>query len=399
MRWEASYKIAIPMFLAGAEQEKPPELRPPSFKGLLRFWFRAVALPKLKSWKEVQKLERELFGSTDQQSSFFLDLDITEKENTSPENRRIEGLQNKHGLIYLGHGLINHRGQLQRHYLKSGGIFTLRLLLKKNKESEEAKFFLPLALKALGLFGGAGARSRRGFGSLSLLSLFEDGQRIWKAPANASELAESQRELLSALELNTGEKSELPDYTAFSNQTQIWIGKTGSQAIDLLNEIGFELLRYRSYGKKENGEHILPGREEAEQNFAPDHDLITEFCRTGEIKKHPARIVFGLPHNYFFSSTRDIVQIQPTGETGRRASPLFIHIHELRNDNFAAVLSLLPAKFFPLQTKIAISAKNRDEKVVRYKKEIDYDIDSIDYQIIEKFMERPVFAQKVVVWS
>jgi len=391
MRWEATYKITTPMFLAGAEQEKTSELRPPSFKGLLRFWFRAVALPKLGNWKEVQKLEKELFGSTDQQSSFFLDLDIAEKENTSPENRQIEGLQNRHGLIYLGHGLINHRGQLQRHYLKSGGIFTLRLLLKKRNVSEEANFFLPLTLKALGLFGGAGARSRRGFGSLSLLSLFKDGQGIWKAPTNASELAESQKELLSALGLKTGEESELPGYTAFSNQTRIWIGKTSSQVIDLLNEIGLELLRYRSYGKEENGKHILPGkeREEAEQNFAPDHDLITKFCRTGEIKKHPARIVFGLPHNYFFSSTRDNVQIQPTGETGRRASPLFIHIHELKNDNFAAVLSLLPAEFLPQNTKIAISVKNR------YKKKVDC---CIDYKFIENFMERPAFAQKVVVW-
>src|SRR5690554_3545147 len=142
MRWEATYKITTPMFLAGAEQEKTPELRPPSFKGLLRFWFRAVALPKLESWKEVQKLEKELFGSTDQQSSFLLDL----VENSSGQ---IEGLENSPGLIYLGHGLINHRGQLQRHYLKSGGIFTLRLLLKKRNVSEEANFFLPLTLKAL----------------------------------------------------------------------------------------------------------------------------------------------------------------------------------------------------------------------------------------------------------
>src|SRR5690554_5560805 len=160
MRWEATYKITTPMFLAGAEQEKTPELRPPSFKGLLRFWFRAVALPKLESWKEVQKLEKELFGSTDQQSSFFLDLDIAEKENTSPENRRVEGLRNKYGLIYLGHGLINFRGELQRPYYKDSSIFTLRLLLKKRNVSEGAKFFLPLTLKALGLFGGVGARSR-----------------------------------------------------------------------------------------------------------------------------------------------------------------------------------------------------------------------------------------------
>lgn len=388
MLWEATYKITTPMFLAGAEQDKIPELRPPSFKGLLRFWFRAIALPKLGSWKEVQKLEKELFGSTDQQSSFFLDHGIAKTENIRLGNPR-----NKFGLIYLGHGPINFHGELQRPYYEGSSVFTLRLLLKgsKKKITEEAKFFLPLTLKALGLFGGAGACSRRGFGSLSLLSLSLDEQRVWKAPTNINELIESQRELLNNLGLKTGEESDLPDYTAFSDRTRIWIGKTGRHAIDLLNEIGLELLRYRGYDKGKNGKHkhILPNKEEAEQNFASDHDLIMQFCRTGEIGKHPDRMVFGLPHNYYFSSTRETVQIQPTGKAGRRASPLFIHIHELNSDSYAAVLSLLPARFLPKDTKIAISAENRGTK------EVDC---CIDYKFIEDFMERPFFTQKVVVW-
>src|SRR5690606_2140035 len=118
--------------------------------------------------------------------------------------------------------------------------------------TEKAKLFLPLTLKALGFFGGAGARSRRGFGSLSLLSLSLDGQKIWEPPNNVDELIEDQRELINELGIKTEEESGLPDYTAFSSKTKIWIGKTGSQAIDVLNEIGLELLRYRSYGKNKN---------------------------------------------------------------------------------------------------------------------------------------------------
>lgn len=382
MRYEATYKITTPMFLAGAEQEKTPELRPPSFKGLLRFWFRAVALPKLGSWREVRKLEKELFGSTNQQSSLHLDLDIAKAENV-----RSADFQRKYGLIYLGYGLVNFGGKLQRPHYKGSSVFTLRLLLKNNV-SEEVRFFLPLTLKALGFFGGAGARSRRGFGSLSLLSLSLDEESVWKAPTNVNELVESQKELLNTIEIKNGEESNFPDYTAFSSKTRIWVGKTGKKAIDLLNEIGLELLRYRSYGSK-NGKHSLPSGEEAEQNFASDHDLIMRFCSTGKIDKHPERVVFGLPHNYYFSATRDNVQIQPTGEAGRRASPLFIHIHELGINDYAAVLSLLPAKFLPEDTKIAISTKKHGTKKVDY---------SIDYRIIEKFLERPAFSKKVVVW-
>ncbi len=396
MQWEATYKITTPMFLAGAEQDKPPELRLPSFKGLLRFWFRAVALPKLGKWEEVQKLEKEIFGSTERQSSFLLGLDLAK-----PERMEDIDFRRKYGLIYLGHGLVDFRGELQRPYYKGSSVFTLRLLFKKKNISKDVEFFLPLTLKALGLFGGAGARSRRGFGSLSLLTLSLDGQRVWNAITNISELVIKQKELLNALELKTEDGKDLPEYTAFSGRTRIWIGKTGNKAIDLLNDIGLELLRYRSFGKEENGKHVLPSGEEAEQNFAADHDLIMQFCKTAEIEKHPARVVFGLPHNYFFSQSKeskDIVQIQPYGETGRRASPLFIHIHDLGKNGYAAVFTLFPAQFLPQKTEMVISVKQKNERKARYKKWLNYDENYINFHIIEKFMERPAFSQKVVVW-
>src|SRR5690606_12679770 len=120
--------------------------------------------PKDGDLKEVQKLEKELFGSTDRQSSFFLDLKI-EKADKIP----FSDFSDKFGLVYLGYGLF--RDGKHRPYYRCNSIFTLRLLSKNREIAEEAKFLLPLAMKALGLFGGAGARSRRGFGSLSLLSL------------------------------------------------------------------------------------------------------------------------------------------------------------------------------------------------------------------------------------
>lgn len=404
MMLEATYKITTPMFIAGAEQEKTPELRPPSFKGLLRFWFRAIALPRLGDWRKVQKLENEIFGSTDRQSSFYLDLDIL--DIAEEKNKSIGDFKEKYGLIYLGHGLVNYKGELQRLHYTSSSIFNLRLLFKEKEGeiTEKAKLFLPLTLKALGFFGGAGARSRRGFGSLSLLSLSLDGQKIWEPPNNVDELIEDQRELINELGIKTEEESGLPDYTAFSSKTKIWIGKTGSQAIDVLNEIGLELLRYRSYGKNKNGKHILSNGEAAEPNFKSDHDLLMQFCQTGELENFPDRMVFGLPHNYYFSSTRTKynVQIHPIGKANRRASPLFIHIHELANDSYAAVLSLFPVRFLPQNTTISISVKERRTPNERYEnkfnKRINYNKESAEYQIIENFMERSAFSHKVVVW-
>ena len=60
--------------------------------------------------------------------------------------------------------------------------------------------------------------------------------------------------------------------------------------------------------------------------------------------KHPRRIAFGLPHNYGKGPAK---QVGPHDkELDRRASPLFIHIHEC-GDTPVAVLSFLPARFLP----------------------------------------------------
>ena len=47
----------------------------------------------------------------------------------------------KYGLIYLGHGLVDFRGELQRTYYKGSSVFTLRLLFKKKNISIEYFFF------------------------------------------------------------------------------------------------------------------------------------------------------------------------------------------------------------------------------------------------------------------
>jgi CRISPR-associated protein Cmr1 len=299
--------------------------------------------------------------------------------------------RNCHGLLYLGRGVVQEkRTEIQiRPYLEPGGSFTIRLQTKRNAPKDTA-FFLPLTLQALGLFGAAGARSRKGFGSLSLESLTCDGEEIWKTPTTVEELKECHKTLLHKIKLSESGDS-LPEYTAFSSQSQIWIVHTGTDAFELLNDLGYEMLRYRSYGRKNRGKHILPDHSDAEQNFADDHDLILDFCGGKQIQTHPRRVVFGLPHNYYFISTRDNVDVSPANKDyNRRASPLFIHIHALNTNKYAAVLTLLPAIFLPPGEKIEISSGPRNKVLV------DCDV---DYRYITDFMNRPAFSQsREVVW-
>ena len=51
---EATYLVTTPVFCGGAHRERA-ELRPPSFKGVLRFWWRALSWSRLDGNLEVKR--------------------------------------------------------------------------------------------------------------------------------------------------------------------------------------------------------------------------------------------------------------------------------------------------------------------------------------------------------
>lgn len=375
---KATYKIVTPMFIAGADSAKPTtkaELRAPSFKGALRFWFRAIALSVSRDVKEVKKMEKELFGSTDKkygQAKFLLDIHPADENNKVKTGERWDG----HGSAYLGYRLIKYGNHMtnDRSYIKQGCSFAVTLLLKPDEKSENNCKYLKWALIALGLFGGLGSRSRKGFGSINLEKLQYNDQTLWVAPKNAVELKEKIDTLFDEI----GDMFEgIPGYSAFSKKSTISIYTPpdgNSNALSLLDDVGKEMLRYRSYGRKnrENGRHELPWREKAEQIFADDHDLILDVSKKKIPQGHPRRVVFGLPHNYYFSDGTKINV--NSAENNRRASPLFIHIQELSGRS-ACVFTILPADFLPEQDMIKIDNS--------YPVKVD-----VDYSVLTDFVKR-----------
>lgn len=74
----ATYRVTIPMFLGGVSEpetkehreqrfspDHPVELRLPSFKGALRFWWRALAWDRCQDVNKLRRDEAVLFGSSD----------------------------------------------------------------------------------------------------------------------------------------------------------------------------------------------------------------------------------------------------------------------------------------------------------------------------------------------
>ena len=82
----------------------------------------------------------------------------------------------------------------------------------------------------------------------------------------------------------------------------------------------------------------------------------------GHAVSPPDRAVFGLPHNYYFKGSGNKVNVDPEG-FDRRASPLFFHVHQPKEQAPTAVLLFLPARFLP-ENKLRIGRPGQRPDVV-----------------------------------
>ena len=154
-------EVMTPMFLNGADGSTP-ELRAPSIKGALRFWWRAMNghLP-LEDRKDangeivegLRTMEGKIFGSTSQRSKIIIqEISWVDAPNIIKEAK------------------VPHK-QFKNDAINKGFAFTVRCMLTKSEHFSESQleslFFLTLTL------GGLGNRVRRGFGSVKIEG-FED---------------------------------------------------------------------------------------------------------------------------------------------------------------------------------------------------------------------------------
>lgn len=341
---EARFRIVTPMFLGDADQ-RASAIRPPSIKGALRFWWRALHWPKLRSatstdeeaLESLHLAETALFGGAapqGAQSQILLSVQHGDLPVTKGGAQHA-GFAKHPAARYLGYGLVEafasskkgtREGQLTRDCINDKCHFTLRL---------RARGPLPpgihQALRALGLLGGLGSRARRGFGSLALEELQEDGKVVWTAPDTTEKYAAEVANLVGGLT----RPNTLPPFTAISQKSRIDIVvKNAKSSLETLESYGMGMLLYRSWGREGK---VL--RQESERNFKKDHDW-----SKGDRPKgfHPQRVVFGLPHNYGKDK-----KMQVTAEAHeRRASPLFFHVHPV-GQQYLGISILMPSVFLP----------------------------------------------------
>ena len=387
----ATFKIVTPMFLGDAEQ-KATSIRPPSIKGALRFWWRAL------NWKNaieqnngnedaaVSWLHREearLFGTaandnTDTPSGqgVFL-LKVKQKRLTT--YRIGESIERKTtGIEYLmGQGLWHFRNKLTRDAIKEGQEFSVSLAFKPYIEPTDIDMIVK-AFCLFGLLGGLGSRARHGFGSVAIQNVTSNEISL---PCDFK-LSQTQEGYISLIKQIVGTLSDvpLPPISAFSSLSKVNIVCEGDSPQSILSCVGKEMQLYRSYGR-----HGRVGGQAAEQNFQDDHDNVKNMT----LQTPPRRTVFGLPHNYFFSSDGTNIEINAIHDKteARRASPLLLHIHPIGRSH-VAVHTLLQSLFLPQEAKVVVKNKQSRETVKLSP--------TVEYGVIETYLDRFQDAKRII---
>jgi len=336
-------QAVTPLFMSGAVSTAC-EFRASGIKGSLRYWFRAL-------YPHLLSEESSLFGSTELKSPLRIRTRDINPRTIPTGDSRFHNAK----LSYLGYGIIawdreQKKNVTTKAFFDVASMFDLELMFS-SKLNTEAQHRILSSLWCLFMFGGLGARTRRGFGSLRICDIHDSDRILDDFPTfsfkNRTEWIQTIEKFLKRFCPNNDQTS----HTAFSKDMRLIILPDQASSMVILNKIGENFQNFRSYRQ---------GRQ-----YPEDHDLIYNYLKYNkEPYRLPERSAFGLPHNYFFSSldgkyvpNKCDVYNKDGGQPGRRSSPLFIHVQGFTNGMAGGAFLFLPAPFLKDKKKVTIVKK------------------------------------------
>ncbi len=355
-------EIVTPLFLGGPNPSGPPELRPPSVRGSLRFWWRAwhEAREPSQDANALFAAESRAFGSTDAASPLVVRL------VGQPRWTAMERAEKPAGLNYLLYGM--HKRQpgppvrlAYRRAWASKEKFRV-ILASRLRPNADGKLNRD-ALAALWLLcnlGGLGARTRRGAGALRALSV--DG--AWPEDLPPLDLAaHSPKGLCTAMSgaLTTllpdagsvalsmlGIPTLHPKTTVIGVFDRTW--RTWEGALEAVGE-SFRLFR----------SHYDRGKP------ASDYFAVKEFIQRGKPLGTVKRAAFGLPLQFRYRSLPQeenwakIEGLAPNHtEVNRSASPLYFHVVRLagEQEQYTVLLLAFILRILPPDHQLSLVSKS-----------------------------------------
>ncbi len=328
-----------PMFLAGADGQTP-ELRAPSIKGTLRFWWRAMN--GHLGLHELKAKEDEIFGGTENRSNVILTTSFTEvtmnTENVPKFNYLRDFKSDKNGIKYLN--VVFYFHSKKREAFATGLKFDVVLRSKKKDLLIEASN----AFWLMSILGSLGTRCRRGNGAFSITKIskkansisFSDLPFCYKNEDGKIEIGN----LISIRKLTDMNRVENETLFSTLKNADVFFSNTSGNTIfhtwhDALNDIAYKMMSIRDTKTRRNV------------------DLDFEKFTQDDLDKKAA---FGLPFGILNGGIVNLF----TNEDARRASPIYITINKLGREYYWTV-TFLEGKFMPDKAKINHYNRNGNE--------------------------------------
>lgn len=222
-------KVLTPMFMAGADGREP-ELRPSEFKGMLRYWWRAVVTGEEAD--DLKREEEKIFGGTEKEKAKSKVLLRVEKKDEKDF---------KDGCFYL----LPHKEKFKSRAIAPESTFQVKISYPEGFSFDAAALF-----RIVAVLGGFGKRSRRGFGSIEV---WEEGnseqQKMFSSKeAFLTSFVEQLRLFNSSFKLEKGRILNDKEGGKFPWIKEIGLGKKSSNKYDeLLEHIGSLSSAYAKY--------------------------------------------------------------------------------------------------------------------------------------------------------
>ncbi|MCG0276432.1 MAG: type III-B CRISPR module RAMP protein Cmr1 [Thermosediminibacteraceae bacterium] len=335
---EFELKVVTPLYMFGAYQDRP-EIRASEFKGMLRFWWRA--LKGNDNIAELKREEEEIFGGTSSETgkskvSIRVIKGDVERYIGNNLKRDYQLGSRDRGILYLLYSMLRRRGGEERKYFKPPGKFKVILFAQKDEialKNAVAAFWCAVNL------GNFGARSRRGAGSLVVSGVRGSTYGLDFIPKGKS-----------------------------SEELSKWILENLKKAAGIVNTAGGGC---KSYSSLVNSSLIVT-KESYEcwwKALGALGSVYMDFRKSSENRMQ--RAAFGLPV-VFMNKDKiigiDIDKGKDEGKINRRSSPLLFKIIESEGRYYWLVLRF-GGKFLPEGVKLAMvsgqeSAKGQGEKLI-----------------------------------
>jgi len=307
------------MFLAGADG-KTPELRPPSIKGALRFWWRA--LNGHLTLEQLKNQEALIFGGSgndEGRSRFVIRTNILQQQIKASYKDIIWDYSNNQlkpnyeGQGYLFYSTIMQRDN-QKPYFDKGMRFNVEISSNdKDVLKEIANLFVLFSI-----FGALGTRSRRGAGNFFIKKLNDVNNIL-------------DNNLV--LPINASDKNSLKEYL----QNILLINKTNS--ISNRNYSNFTSVRIFILDSQNTPEKCLEMLGKNYKNFRsrrePDYTSVKDYLKYGQSPNTIEKAAMGLPINYRYRSLngKSALIEGANKERQRSASPIIFTIITAYNDD------------------------------------------------------------------